>query len=84
MVWVSPVQKVRTRLYGYSSNNLIPISEPFAVLGPVHPSQLGHTLSHEHILIDGSQFFTRPEYGSHDMEELDFDLSNLGKIRQYP
>ena len=54
------------------------------VLGPIDPSQLGRTMSHDHILVDGSQFYTLPEYTSHDMAELDFDLCHLGKIRQYP
>ena len=54
------------------------------VLGPIDPSQLGRTMSHDHILVDGSEFFTLPEYGSPDMENLNFDLCHLGKIRQYP
>ena len=57
---------------------------PIAVLGSIDPSQLGRTMSHDHILVDGSQFYTPPEYTSRDMADLDFDLCHLGKIRQYP
>lgn len=55
-----------------------------SVLGPINPSQLGSTMAHDHVLVDGAQFFIPPEYGSQDMEDLDFDLCHLGKIRQYP
>ena len=55
-----------------------------AVLGPVEPSALGQTLTHEHVMIDTSKYITPPEYGSCDMEELDFDLCHLGKIRHFP
>ena len=54
------------------------------MLGAIDPSELGRTMSHDHILVDGSQFYIPPEYGSHDMEDLDFDLCHLGKIRHYP
>ena len=50
----------------------------------MEPSALGQTLTHEHIMIDTSKYFTPPEYGSCDMEKMDFDLCNLGKIRHFP
>ena len=55
-----------------------------AVLGPVDPSALGQTLTHEHVMIDTSKYFTPPGYGSWHMEDMDFDLCNLGKIRHFP
>ena len=54
------------------------------VLGPVDPNDLGQTLTHEHVMIDSSKYVTPPEYGSCDVEELDFDLCHLGKIRHFP
>ena len=55
-----------------------------AVLGPLEPSALGQTLTHEHVMIDASKYITPPEYGSCDTKELDFDLCHLGKIRHFP
>ena len=54
------------------------------VLGPVDPTELGRTLTHEHIMVDTSKYLTPPEYGSCNMEDMDFDLCHLGKIRHFP
>lgn len=50
------------------------------VLGPVSPSELGHTLTHEHLLLDGTPFFMEP----HELRDLPITMETLGKIRYKP
>lgn len=56
-----------------------------AVLGPMDPSELGITLTHEHLLLD---FVKASELRTKDyvdkLTDLDFQMNNLGKIRHYP
>ena len=53
------------------------------VLGPVHPSDLGATTTHEHLYIDFS-FMYRPAQDSprDDMADAYIGLENLGWIRR--
>ena len=57
-----------------------------AVLGPVDPSNLGVTLTHEHILLEFTEAMTFriEDYVSDNLTDLDFQMNNLGKIRHYP
>lgn len=56
-----------------------------AVLGPMDPSDLGVTLTHEHLLLD---FVKATELKTKDyvdkLTDLDLQMNNLGKIRHYP
>ena len=56
-----------------------------AVLGLMDPSELGITLTHEHLLLD---FVKASELRTKDyvdkLTDLDFQMNNLGKIRHYP
>ena len=51
------------------------------VLGPIPPEDLGITLSHEHILFDGSYAVAKPRNATM-LEILDqpVSLRNLGKV----
>ena len=56
-----------------------------AVLGPMDPSDLGVTLTHEHLLLD---FVKATELRTKDyvdkLADLDLQMKNLGKIQHYP
>lgn len=60
----------------------------FTVLGPRGPAKLGIILPHEQPLFDLTALYTklRPTYKRliGDISKLDFQLKNLGKIRQFP
>ena len=56
----------------------------FIVLGLIEPNQLGVTLTHEHLCIDYAKAFFQPWAGDEDKIENDFQLKNLGWIRQFP
>ncbi|XP_078612317.1 N-acetyltaurine hydrolase-like [Branchiostoma floridae x Branchiostoma japonicum] len=56
------------------------------VLGPVAPSDLGRTLTHEHLMCDTLPILADipcPPFLPH-MNDLPFTMDNLGFIRQYP
>lgn len=53
------------------------------MLGPVAPSELGVTLSHEHLLIEYTKNFVEAGY-PYDLSGLKLKMENLGLIRQYP
>ena len=58
------------------------------VLGPREPSELGVVLPHEQPLLDLTGLYTKPtpayEKLIGDISELDFQIKNLGRIRQFP
>ena len=56
-----------------------------AVLGPMDPSEVGVTLTHEHLLLDfvkASKLKTKDYVDK--LTDLDFQMNNLGKIQHYP
>ena len=55
-----------------------------AVLGLIDPSELGITLTHEQPLVDNRGLLRKPMYGSRPLEDMEFRMENLGKIRQFP
>ena len=58
---------------------------PPLVLGPVSPGDLGHTLPHEHLLVNGSPFATKPQSTKlHSIRDLPITMETLGQIRYYP
>ncbi|XP_060802496.1 phosphotriesterase-related protein [Amyelois transitella] len=54
------------------------------VLGNVSPDQLGHTLTHEHLAMDFSYFYTPPPAAIADQVQGTPHMGNVGYIRQYP
>ena len=53
--------------------------------GVAEADSLGPVLPHEHLLLDFHKALTPPEYGQDkNLEELSFELKNLGKIRHFP
>ena len=55
------------------------------VLGPVDPSDLGLTLTHEHLLVDFRKGFLPPPPGNDDsLSDLRLSMENLGAIRRFP
>lgn len=64
---------------------LIPPHTPTpTVLGPIDPSDLGLTLTHEQLLLDLTGLMKKPEYGPDCLSDLEFSIENLGKIRHFP
>lgn len=64
-----------------------PHSLVLAVLGPVHPDELGVTLAHEHVLFKYEDiFYKEPDhtYSTNDLINLSMTIENFGKIRRYP
>jgi len=54
------------------------------VLGVIDPAELGFTFPHEQLLYDISNLFVKDNYTGQDFSDLDFQLPNMGYIRQYP
>ena len=54
------------------------------VLGPVDPSDLGITLTHEHLFLHYNGGLKKPEYGEDNIADLEIKMENLGKIRHFP
>ena len=53
------------------------------VLGPVHPSELGSTTTHEHLHIDFSFMYRRAQDSpSPELADAPITLENLGWIRR--
>ena len=48
------------------------------------PSDLGVTLSHEHLILDMSAKEMKPQYIPDNFKDLEMKMENLGKIRCYP
>ena len=69
----------------YSVAVYVTIITDTAVLGPRQPSELGVTLTHEHLLLDYTVGITQPRYCSAEqVRGLKMEMKNLGKIRQFP
>lgn len=54
------------------------------VLGPVHPEDLGVTLTHEHLSMDFSALYSPPPAKESHMADCPFTLENSGWIRRFP
>lgn len=54
------------------------------VLGSIDPTQLGRTLTHEHLSLDFDFFYNEPPKQLHELFTNEISLGNLGAIRQYP
>ncbi|XP_015587730.1 phosphotriesterase-related protein isoform X2 [Cephus cinctus] len=54
------------------------------VLGPVRPSELGRTLTHEHFALDFEKFYTPPPDSLKSDLDKKIELCNVGYVRQYP
>ena len=61
-----------------------PVILPHTVLGPMDPSELGRTLTHEHLVLDFRGAAMKPEYGPDNPVDLELKMENLGKIRHFP
>ncbi|KAG4076458.1 hypothetical protein HA402_005901 [Bradysia odoriphaga] len=55
-----------------------------SVLGPIDPSQLGRTLTHEHLSLDFDFFYSEPPKQLNELFTNEITLANVGAIRQYP
>ena len=60
-----------------------PVSLPL-VLGPMAPTELGMTLTHEHLILDYSTKIMKPRYVPDNLRDLILKMENLGKIRHFP
>ena len=57
----------------------------FAVLGKIDPSEMGVTLSHEHLSADSRFFYVDPPKGSPiGIDKAPMTIQNLGFIKNYP
>ena len=57
----------------------------FAVLGKIDPSEMGVTLSHEHLSADSRFFYVDPPKGSPiGIDKAPMTIENLGFIKNYP
>lgn len=58
----------------------------FAVLGPIHPEDLGVTLTHEHFSLDFENFYCEPPKQVQRFLHKDkqITLGNVGFVKQYP
>ena len=56
----------------------------FPVLGPVKFSELGRTLTHEHLALDFHKFYVPPPAQLADYFTGKIDLGNVGFLKQYP
>ncbi|KAI5637486.1 phosphotriesterase family domain-containing protein [Phthorimaea operculella] len=54
------------------------------VLGDVDPSQLGRTLTHEHLAMEFTHFYRTPPSIIADKFKPGFSLERVGYLRQYP
>ena len=52
------------------------------VLGPIEPSDLGATSTHEHLYIDFSFMYRPAEYSARDLSDEQITLENLGWVRR--
>ena len=59
-----------------------PVSLPL-VLGPMAPTELGMTLTHEHLILDYSTKIMKPRYVPDNLRDLILKMENLGKIRHF-
>lgn len=56
----------------------------FLVLGEIDPSELGRVLPHEHFEYGGESVFIKAALDRPELAYSNFDLKNLGWIRQFP
>lgn len=54
------------------------------VLGKVKLSELGKTLTHEHMLMDFNAFYSAPPSQLREYVEGKIKLENVGFLKQYP
>jgi phosphotriesterase-related protein len=54
------------------------------VTGPVPVEQLGITLVHEHIMVDGSVWFAEPDESAHQLRDVPVDKSLYEQLRVNP
>ena len=54
------------------------------VLGPIAPSQMGFTLTHEHLSSDLGFLLVPPKNEAVGIENCPWTLENLGYIQQFP
>lgn len=55
------------------------------VLGPLDPSKVGNTLTHEHVRMNYETCFIKPPREDHVIKtKLPLEMKNLGFVRQYP
>ena len=55
-----------------------------SVLGVIPPSELGVTMSHEHLSADFSTLYHRPPRRMTFVSLLPLSMNNMNWIRQYP
>ena len=55
-----------------------------SVLGPVNPTDIGVTLTHEHLSMTYDFRYTEPPVGDENNVDKPLTMENLGWIRQYP
>ena len=60
-----------------------PVSLPL-VLDPMAPTELGMTLTHEHLILDYSTKIMKPRYVPDNLRDLILKMENLGKIHHFP
>ena len=51
------------------------------VLGPIEPSELGATTTHEHLYIDFSFMYRQPQDSALDLADAPITMENLGWVR---
>ncbi|XP_071960109.1 N-acetyltaurine hydrolase-like [Antedon mediterranea] len=54
------------------------------VLGPIKPSMIGRTLTHEHLYMDYSTYIQKPRDEDKQMINAAINMENLNYIRNYP
>lgn len=54
------------------------------MLGAIKPSELGLTLTHEHLSMNFEHFYRKPPEALVDFFQTKPTLENVGYIRQYP
>ena len=54
------------------------------VRGAINPSELGVTLTHEHLFVRFEEALQPTRYLKGDVANLKFTIENLGVIRHYP
>lgn len=62
----------------------ISLSLCFPVLGAISPSELGRTLTHEHLSMNFEHFYRKPPEALVEHFQTTTTLKNIGYIRQYP
>ncbi|CAD6242147.1 GSCOCG00009422001-RA-CDS [Cotesia congregata] len=63
---------------------MTPAGSVQTVLGSTELSKLGRTLTHEHLALDFDKFYVPPPRELSKHFRANFDIGNLGFVRQYP